>query len=428
MTLPSPDQSLSASTLDTQENTSSAPSGRIVPDVPPPVHDNCTPFPAQYFQMVDRNAEVFHVIVLRLTFDMSALDTGDQVMNYAAEQTPLCTEDAWIGEPNQSPPLWESDFAPYKPKCDIIVVNANSTPPKGKKSEQTHIAKARRWLCGVSLIASDNTPTWKKMLAVTGPRRLGFFGVSSPELAAGVDIHYGNAYGGERKSPLVDLLAKDGKTITKKAGSDAWDTDERNPIGVGYGHSFIRYQPEDKRAPQLETSLYKPFKGGRRQRHYPPVSLTAIGRAWLPRRQLAGTYDEDWRKEQWPLPPLDHDYSYWQCAPEDQQIAYPASGSRLTLVNLYPGQEIWTGRLPLHLPCIRLKKTNDPQEGSDELMNLDTIIINPRDKQVVAVFRATVFAEEGVQTIETHMMQIFSKDSSVAEDDIERHGGIKLRN
>ncbi|NHZ66942.1 DUF2169 domain-containing protein [Massilia sp. CCM 8694] len=57
--------------------------------------------------------------------------------------------------------------------------------------------------------------------------------------------------------------------------------------------------------------------------NYKAVALSAIGRHWEPRSQYVGTYDKHWEEEVFPSLPEDFDEQHYQCAPEDQQIAYP---------------------------------------------------------------------------------------------------------
>ena len=141
--------------------------GRPIPPVALAEHRNHTPFPSQCFQAVDQHAEVFHVVVLRIVFDMTAT-ASDGSLAHAAEQGALAAQDQWSGEPNQSTPLWESDFAPYKPRCDVLVCHAASRPPRPRDT---------RWPAGVAVQWLDEEDggrreiTALKHVGVTGPRR-----------------------------------------------------------------------------------------------------------------------------------------------------------------------------------------------------------------------------------------------------------------
>ena len=59
-----------------------------------------------------------------------------------------------------------------------------------------------------------------------------------------------------------------------------------------------------------------------------------MGRWWLPRRALAGSYNDIWKQTRWPKLPKDFDFGYWNAAPEDQQFDYPQGGEKIMLANL----------------------------------------------------------------------------------------------
>ena len=98
--------------------------------------------------------------------------------------------------------------------------------------------------------------------------------VSQPEPAQQTAIHWQNAYGGP---------------LPQKDASKPPRIHERNPVGCGLDKS------RGRAAPRLEVAGAELYNG---QSDYPPVSLTALGKAWLPRRLLAGTYDQRWLDEQ----------------------------------------------------------------------------------------------------------------------------------
>jgi hypothetical protein len=371
--------------------------GRAIPDVPLAEHVNHTSFPSQYFQSVDQEGNVYHVVVLRVTYAMNA-QLADGSLAYANEQTPLATKDEWSGEVNDSSPLWESDYCPFKPRCDVLVVNAVSRPP--------HNQAAQRWPCGVALKWEQDgqAQTWAKQLAVTGPRQFGMLGLGRPELASEVPIDWQRAFGGQIKQPEVDEHHADG-SVKKAAGSQRWDTDERNPVGAGFNKASG--QP----GPQLEV-FDQPYTDGLLQGDYPPVGLSAVGKAWLPRRVLAGTYDNDWLKDQWPLPPMDFDDGYWNCAPQDQQVSYLPPGTQILLMNLHPptrgeheveqaavapnpktsgpaASDTWQGKLPMHQVWLGMVAQFGDEESQwlETPMNLDTLVMDLAAQQIYATYR-----------------------------------------
>ena len=88
---------------------------------------NHTPFPALAFQMLDRDENEYHVVVMRATMDIN----NDGTLRFSEEQAPLAVTDEYFGEMNKSSVRQESDLAPFKPECDVIV-NATAYAPGGK--------------------------------------------------------------------------------------------------------------------------------------------------------------------------------------------------------------------------------------------------------------------------------------------------------
>jgi hypothetical protein len=113
---------------------------------------------------------------------------------------------------------------------------------------------------------------------------------------------------------------------------------------------------------------------------------------------LAGTHDEIWKATQWPKSPKNHDYRYWNCAPEDQQINYPLGGEEIVLINLTPAGSPVRFRLPkqdLQL-LVRL------QVGAMMFapMNIDTVIIDFSNSTLSIVRRALISAKADVRQLE----------------------------
>jgi hypothetical protein len=403
--------------------------GRPIPEVPLAKHVNHTPFWSQYFQTVDSAGEVFHTVVTRVSYDMTSVARGEQggalgVLGYCAEQSELAMGDEFADpdQPNASELLWESDFCTYKPRCDVLVVNAVTRPPLshwqrtvGRLGNPQPVPAEARWSCGVSLLYQDESGhhrQWHKTVGVTGPRSTTLLrGVSDPKAAHEVRLGWANAFGGPG--------------------------DERNPLGVGHASS------KSERQPQQELTV-QPYGGGLLQRNYPPVHLGPLGKAWLPRRTLAGTYDNAWLKNQWPLPPADLDDGFWNCAPADQQVEHPEPGAQITLVNLWPptpdtpegqrppppepGQEVWRARLPLHqlfvLPLFRAMNIGGGLVTKAPALpcRLDTLRLDLQAQRVEATYRCrvpqSVFGRHPLVRMETRMCPVGQALESVPPEEL----------
>ena len=389
---------------------------------PVPQVANHTSWPAQYFQHVDPFDEAYHVMVCRITYSLADLEAAGEtpptpVPCPAHAQSPLCESDRFRGAPNASSVIEESDYAPFKPRCDVLVVNAQACSPEGRPRT--------RWQVGFGFGEAIH-----KVFQVCGPRRLkkGLTGwqLSAPAPATEVPLVYELAYGGPivlRAQQLLEQLQAGALTPDEAAQAAGAiealpEHDAHNPIGCGHSPEPLLHALQPVRAllaarlgldwpavlelfsgaPQIEA-LDTPFTG---QKAYPVIGLGPVGRWWAPRLALAGTHDEAWKATQWPRSPRDHDYRYWNCAPEDQQIDYPAGGEVIALANLGRAQG---GTGPLRrfaLPRQDLQLLVRLEAGPMLFapMHIDTVIIDLEADTLTVVRRATVSARMPVRKLE----------------------------
>mgnify|MGYP001174119762 CR=1 FL=1 len=347
---------------------------------PLPEVRNHTHFPSQYFQMMDSDDKVFHVLVSRITYDLSELD-GEGRPGLAREQQELVQSDMFYGQINASSIIQESDFAAYKPRCDVLFAHATAYAPDGKP--------APRWPIGVRI------GDWSKLMGVCGPRviRPGVLGwkLGDPEPAIQVPLRYELAFGGTCQWP---------ETASGDEEPQIHASYAPNPIGCGLLHPqwLKKARPQALEAPQMEV-LDQPFDDARLQRQdYPAVGLGAIGRWWQPRVALAGTYDQNWKEHRWPRLPQDFDCAYWNCAPRDQQIAYPQGGEDIVLAGLTPGGGRFQARLPDRPPHVLARLHAGPILPRH--MPLDTLVFDMHRMTLSCVHRMLIAADADVRVLE----------------------------
>ncbi len=174
-----------------------------------------------------------------------------------------------------------------------------------------------------------------------------------------------------------------------------------NPIGAGLRPEIwaeigspLASLTEPISGPQIEA-WNRPFQS---EDNYPAIGLGPIGRWWQPRLGRAGTHDQTWREEQWPLSPKDHDYHYWNCAPDDQQIHYPEGGEVMTLLNLLPGHAKVAFTLPRQHLQLLLRLASGPMSLAP--MHIDTVIVDVAGARLHLVRRACISAREPMRKIE----------------------------
>ncbi|MFI8616866.1 DUF2169 domain-containing protein [Acidovorax sp. NPDC077693] len=347
---------------------------------------NHTSFESQYFQMMDTGDEVFHVIACRVTYDLARLD-ADGTPQLAQHQVPLVDADQFYAQPTTSSCIQESDFAPYKPQCDILLANATAYSPEGQPE--------RRWPVGARI------GNWQKVLAVTGPRRMheGVLGwkVTEPEKATEVPLRWELAYGGTCQWPLHPAADQE---------PEIWAPYEANPIGCGWvdkaWHKKSRL--DEFPAPQIEA-FNQPFDANAANAmRYTPVGVGPVGKWWTPRRAKGGTYDQAWKESRWPRLPKDFDFGYWNCAPEDQQIPYPEGGEEILLVGLTPGQRVFKCQLPP--PAVHAVARLKVGPVLPLPMRLDTVTVDFKARTLSCVWRIQVAAQFGVRVLELRRGQV----------------------
>jgi hypothetical protein len=96
------------------------------------VFDNRTDFDALQFVTIDQHDQPFHVIVAKMGYSLAACNAqGDAQLVALDEPAKLNVEDLYYQDNLQGSVREESDLAPYKPLCDIIV-NGQAYAPHGK--------------------------------------------------------------------------------------------------------------------------------------------------------------------------------------------------------------------------------------------------------------------------------------------------------
>lgn len=396
---------------------------------------NLTPLHAMAFSSVDVPGNEFHVVVLKAGYRLEPThsldadaDTHQCVLLAGNVAVPLVMADEYEGETGRSSVKWESDLAPFKPKCDVLV-RATAHAPNGQSVPSWPVRL--RVVAGAEMLID-------KGMTVSGPRvfRKGWRGwrPADPESSAAVPVRWEYAFGGTSR-----VLAAPGATGVT-AEHELNEVCFSNPLGRGWvekrffdratsssvvASSSIASVPGRQAkiielpAPQIEA-WDKPVEGPNVVEHpgspidpnqmkavvasygSTPVGLGVVGRAWTPRLQFAGTYDEVWRKERWPYLPRDFDFQYWNGAPPDQQIAWPKPGLVFELANLAPPERTRAGFLRASLPGHRALVALRFESGAIAplAMNPDTLLIDTEEMRVYVTWRAIFPLQPAVRVCE----------------------------
>jgi hypothetical protein len=317
---------------------------------------NQTRMQAGYTTAVDKSCRDHLVVVVKGTFGIP--ERAERSPELLDEQAPLVATDEFSGEPGFSAPVYEMDFALYKPRCDVLL-NGSAYAPKGQSIKRTTV--------------SLQVGPWTKSFDVVGNRKYQvgalYLAVSEIEPFQVMPISYDHAFGG------IDRTSED-------PAKQHWYPS--NHAGVGYYETTATKAVNEKPLPNTEETGHPIRKPNGK---YKPMAFGPVGRAWQPRVKWAGTYDQKWLDDTAPFLPQDFDERYYQAAPEDQQTGYPRGGEPVVLTNLTPG-----GHATFPLPELELAITFVFRNGrsAQGAPVIDTIVIEPDLKRLMLVWRTNL--------------------------------------
>lgn len=314
---------------------------------------NATKMQAGYTMGMAPDGRESLVVVVKGTFRIP--ERPDHEPSLADEQIPLIMADTFEGEPGFSAPIYESEFPPKKPKCDVLL-NGSAYAPCGKPTKKVRVEL--------------QVGTWRKSFNVVGSRtwNKGILGVSatSPEPFTVMPFSYGKAFGGtdqthEDPAQHKFVLA--------------------NPVGRGFHHYISGKLVDGKPLPNTEEEGH-PVK--KPDGDYRPMAFGPMGRNWDPRYKLAGIYDQNWIDNIFPFLPPDFQEAYYQAAPADQQIPHLRGGEIVILTNLTPEGTARFAIPTIDMPIVFFPKKGEKQETKGVL---DTIILEPDQRRVMLTWR-----------------------------------------
>ncbi|MEZ4307196.1 MAG: DUF2169 domain-containing protein [Polyangiaceae bacterium] len=239
--------------------------------------------------------------------------------------------------------LYPSDFAIFKPKADITL-RAHAYAPGGS---------ARAMEAGLRFGHAGNA--FDRKIAVLGDRHWQRGAPTEPAAFERIPIVYNRAFGGP------DFAA--------------------NPLGRGRaagadGHTALP-NLEDRAHPVSAPSSAPA-----------PVCFAAVPASFRARASKLGTFDAHWVEERWPYFPDDFDWSYFQAAPEAQQLDMLSGDEPFSMWGVRPGGARVSGKLPGLVPRAFAQRTTAAGGVFFEIvLRLDTVTIDADAMTMNVVWR-----------------------------------------
>lgn len=307
---------------------------------------NNTPYSCEQLPLTNKKGANILRIVLKGAYQLN--DQGQ--LEIAEKQPEIVMEDIYWGEPAKSSVRYESDITLAKPFTDLIV-NGHAYALSGHLVRHMEVELTYQGQLIKRLRVSGNR-VWTK----------GFigWGMTRPQPFEKMPIVYDRAYG----------------------GADELGSEPRNRVGIGYS-SKLNKDFTGLPVPNIEFPN-KLIKGPRN--NPPPAGLGVVSKNWMPRLSFAGTYDDAWLEDGFPLLPSDFDMRFNQSVTPDQWLKQRPKGGEIIVIKGMMPVGIFRLKLP---PCemhIALHYT-DHSEG--KMMDLDTILIEPYEKRLILTWRAT---------------------------------------
>ena len=316
---------------------------------------NVTSLAAGYTTATDKTGREHLVVVAKATYSFPSAPGA--APERAQQPLPLIMTDTFTGEPGFSSPLDENDFAPCKPRCDVLL-KGSAHAPEGQPVERVRVG-LRVGQVSKSFDVVGNR-SWYESPGFTP---------SEPEPFSVMPLSYDVAYGG------VDQPTPDPAT-------HRWYP--TNPVGRGFRPGTPAGEMSKEAVPNTEE-IGEPIRS--RDGQYRPMAFGPLGRSWQQRLQWAGTYDARWREEKYPFLPDDFDERYFQAAPEDQQTDYLRGGEDVVLLNLTP-----SGRVDFKVPKLTEVIVAHYKSGTSRGLAgvVDTLFLEPDAQRFSLTLRASM--------------------------------------
>lgn len=329
-------------------------------------------FVVDYNCVHDVSGREYLVVIAKSTWQIPASGQRPRPLPPQA----ISMADVFIGDPENSAMIYGSDIVRFKPRCDVLfnaTAYAQDNQPVRELTAVWQVGSLRK---GVRVHGARQ---WRMRLGIATLTEAAYF-VDMP-------LHFGVAFGGTR-------------TYKKGWGENAqmlFEAKLENPIGLGWFGSRADESADGYAAPHLEALDDPVRKPNGKQK---PIAFSAIARHWQPRPKYAGTYDQQWQRDVFPFLPEDFDEQFNQCAPTDQQMAYPSGGEQVILRNMMIGRPDVRFKLPrIDNVTVRILRRD---YSSEQLLAVpDTLYFEPDHLRFSVVWRVSTLVQRSVDEFKT---------------------------
>jgi hypothetical protein len=303
---------------------------------------NRTPFKLQPLPLKAKNGADILRIVLKGGFAIGA----DGKLSLAEDQPEAVMADDHYGEPGASPVRYESDVIIDKLHTDLVI-NGHAYAPHGMPVKEMEVALGFQGSVMKRLRVSGDRSWYRGMVG---------WAMSRPVPFDRIPLTYDRAFGGQ----------------------DNEGSEPRNRAGTGFAARMDK-RCEGMKVPNIEFPDQLITSIGDRPA---PAGLGVLAKHWEPRLGHAGTYDQAWLDEQYPLLPHDFNDLFFQSVGAEQWIPTPVGGEVIAVQGMTP-----EGFMRVELPPCRMGMQlvyKDHRERHQ--MRVETVLLEPDARRLVVTW------------------------------------------
>lgn len=154
-----------------------------------------------------------------------------------------------------------------------------------------------------------------------------------------------------------------------------------------------------------------------------PACYGPVDQMWPQRARKAGTYDDDWLKNDFPGYARDIDWSFFNLTAFDQQQARPFTGDEAyRFDNMHPTESVLAGRLPGVLARGFVNRQDGTQEVFEEVpLRLTTCWFFPDAERAVLIYQGSTDVREDDAADVAQIMIAAERQGESRPDDHYRH-------
>lgn len=164
-----------------------------------------------------------------------------------------------------------------------------------------------------------------------------------------------------------------------------------------------------------------------------PAGLAPLDPMWPQRYKKCGTYDEQWYRERFPGLADDIDWTFFNTAPEDQQIEGFFNGDEpFVIEGMHPQMQRIEGRLPdLRPRCFinRREQGEGPGEQTfaEVALQLDTVLLFPHARRGILVYHGLVPTDSDTAREIDHLLIAYEAGRDPQRDLMHYHAALQRR-